>query len=193
MDKLVYHVVYCDYQWPYAELNNEEKTIIWETFYWGGKPGTNKGWCVCGCGPVQMDRGPIWTKWGHNRNQSIKAKRDDSGNLALSSSTYPGVSYKLNPAVRMGAWKEMSRGSWPWKHKSNVAGHGTHRESQGKPHGPSLCMPDGVKIWVDGWWKSLKTSVLSQPPSTGAGEWYISNMATVAGWPHTTLDQFSSR
>lgn len=70
--------------------------------------------CVGVCvsvGPVQMDRGPIWTDWGHNRNQSIKAERADSRNLALSSSTYPGVSYKLNPAVRMTAWKEMSRGS----------------------------------------------------------------------------------
>lgn len=84
-----------------------------KTSYWGGKPATNKGWCVYVCagvcvGPVQMDRGPIWTEWGHNRNQSIKAERVDSRNLALSSSTYPGVSYKLNPAVRMAAWKEMS-------------------------------------------------------------------------------------
>lgn len=75
--------------------------------------------------PVQMDWGPIWTEWGHNRNQSIKATSAESRNLALSSSTYPGVSYKLNPAVRMGSWKEMSWGSWPWKRKSNVAGHGS--------------------------------------------------------------------
>lgn len=74
--------------------------------------------CFCVCvvglgdgGGVQMDRGPIRTEWGHNRNQSIKAMRVDSRNLALSSSTYPEVSNKLNPAVRMAAWKEMSRGS----------------------------------------------------------------------------------
>lgn len=69
-------------------------------------------WWVWGMGgAVQMDRGPIRTDWGHNRNQSIKAMRVDSRNLALSSSTYPEVSNKLNPAVRMAAWKEMSRGS----------------------------------------------------------------------------------
>lgn len=71
--------------------------------------------CVCGgvgvWGTVQMDRGPIRTEWGHNRNQSIKAVRAESRNLALSSSTYPEVSNKLNPAVRMAAWKEMSGGS----------------------------------------------------------------------------------
>lgn len=39
-----------------------------------------------------------------------------------------------------------------------------HRESQGKLHWHSLCVPDGSKIWVDAWWKSLKTHVLSQPP-----------------------------
>lgn len=55
-----------------------------------------------------MDQGPIWTEWGHNRNQRIKAERPDSRNLAPSSSTYLGVSYKLNPAVRMAARKEMS-------------------------------------------------------------------------------------
>lgn len=53
---------------------------------------------------VQMDKGPIWKEWGHNRNPSIKDKGPDSRNLALSSSTYPGVSYKLNPAVRRAAW-----------------------------------------------------------------------------------------
>lgn len=51
-----------------------------------------------------MDKGPIWKEWGHNRNPSIKDKGPDSRNLALSSSTYPGVSYKLNPAVRRAAW-----------------------------------------------------------------------------------------
>lgn len=62
---------------------------------------------------VQMDGGHIWTEQGHNRNQSIKARTADFRNLALSSSTYPGVSYKLNPAVTRADWKEMSRGSRP--------------------------------------------------------------------------------
>lgn len=39
-----------------------------------------------------------------------------------------------------------------------------HREWQGKLQSPNFGMPDGSKIWVDGWWKSLKTCVLSQPP-----------------------------
>lgn len=58
-----------------------------------------------------MDEGPIWIEQGHNRNQSIKEKDLGFGNLALSSRAPPGVSDKLNPAVRMAAWKEMSRGS----------------------------------------------------------------------------------
>lgn len=33
-----------------------------------------------------------------------------------------------------------------------------HREPQGKLHSRSLDVPDGLKIWVDGWRKSLKTT-----------------------------------
>lgn len=60
-----------------------------------------------GVGPIQMDPGLVRTEQGHNRNQSIKGERAASRNLALSSSTYLGVSDKRNPAVRMAARKEM--------------------------------------------------------------------------------------
>lgn len=58
-----------------------------------------------GVGPIQMDPGLVRTEQGHNRNQSIKGARAAFRILALSSSTYPGVSYKLNPAVKMAEWK----------------------------------------------------------------------------------------
>lgn len=63
---------------------------------------------MCMCGLSRWTEGQYGQSGGHNRNQSIKATSAESRNLALSSSTYPGVSYKLNPAVRMGSWKEMS-------------------------------------------------------------------------------------
>lgn len=93
-----------------------------------------------------MDRGPIWTERGHNRNQSIKAEGAESRNLALSSSTYPGVSYKLNPAVRTARLEGNESRVVTLKAQVKRRRAAAHTESQGKLRGRSLGAPDGSKI-----------------------------------------------
>lgn len=113
--------------------------------------------CVHAWADCPDGRGAYMDGIRSQQNQSIKARTADFRNLALSSSTYPGVSYKLNPAVTRAAWKEMSRGSRPWKHKSNVAGCVAQGATRWSYWVRSPDTPDGPPIWVDGRKKSPKT------------------------------------
>lgn len=149
--------LWSDHLWPYAKLNGERHAIWDSTKLPIGVEEGGRG------GAVQMDREPIWAEWGHNRNQSIKAERADSRNLALSSSTYQG--YQINLTL-LSEWPPGRK--WVEGHDlestSQTSPSTAHRESHGKLHSHCLCVPDGIKIRVEGWRKSLKTHVLSQPP-----------------------------
>lgn len=163
-------------QWPYAEFNGRRQNATSDS---KKLPIGVGSWALIlyrmyVCGIVQMDRRAAWMQKGQNRNQSIKAWRAKSRNFALSNSTYPGVSYKLNPAVRMATWKERSWGSWPWKHKSNVI---------------SLTGGWGGGLRCSAWqmaWKSELLEISEDHVHIQA----IRIGATVTEWPHTTQKEW---
>lgn len=122
-----------------------------------------KRWCVCMCGVWSLSR---WTERQYGQSRVITETRASKPRELMPETWHFHVALIQGYHINVSLLSEWPPGrKWVEGHdlqsKSQTLLATVLREWQGKLQRPNLSVPDGSIIWVDGWWKSLKTCILS--------------------------------